>query len=311
MEAVITIDKNSKVADVVAYVGWKRQHDEFVDELKGFIEEQAINGGQFLSLTHEKLVIFGLRAGGKRCSLLELVEALKLQWSAPHTLPLKRQERWQDLFSTIPELMANPTVKKPKYVALSSIKLDQVSHVFNFQGYVQKRFPIPEEEFTLLYNQLNVICKGSIGNNDARKLHLIAPVLWCLTKIVPGLKVTCEEVICGKAMLLRGKFEFVLHNKMLRVDLVEAKEDKMNQAFSELLMGQEVLCETIMSKTFLGVISTFQRWDFIRNEPDTIFRDDNNYILYNSQENGERCINKESLRGIVEKFYGLILENNS
>jgi hypothetical protein len=88
------------------------------------------------------------------------------------------------------------------------------------------------------------------------------------------------------------------------------KEADTDQALSELLMGQEIMCETTPSKIILGAVTTFDRWDFIRNEPEKIYRDERNYIEYEVPQNtGKLTINEESLRKIVEKFYGLLREH--
>jgi hypothetical protein len=71
-----TIDADSKVADVVSYVGKKLQNSEYVEELQQFIFDQAIAGKVFLTLTHEDLMQAGLSAFGKRKLLLQLVQEL-------------------------------------------------------------------------------------------------------------------------------------------------------------------------------------------------------------------------------------------
>jgi hypothetical protein len=218
--------------------------------------------------------------------------------------------RLEELVSEIPELKVNRHVKKQNYVAASEIKLEQVSRIYGFQPYEQNRVAMPDEEFKLLYDQLNVIFQNSKTYIGARNLQLISPILWCLTSIVPGLEISCDEAFCGDSILLKGRFEFVLHKDMLRIGVVEAKEEDTDQALSELLMGQEVMYETTPSKTILGVVSTFERWDFIRNEPEKIYRDEKNYIEYEVPQNtGKLTINEESLRKIVEKFYGFLLEH--
>jgi hypothetical protein len=212
----------------------------------------------------------------------------------------------------MPELMVDRHVKKQKYVPFSDIKLKQITSTYGFQPYEQKRIAIPDEEFKLLYNQLNIIAKNCKGNNEARNLKLISPVLWCLTKIVPGLEISCEETFFGESILLRGRFEFVLYKDMHHVGLLEAKKEDMNQGLSQLLMGQEVMGERTPSKIILGVVSTFDRWDFIRNEPEKIYCDEGNYIQYEVSQDSEKVtINEESLRKIVEKFHGLLRENTS
>jgi hypothetical protein len=245
--------------------------------------------------------------------LLKLVEALKKnQWHAPPNFPLNRKKRWEELVSNIPQLIVNRNVMNQKYVAFSDIKLDQVSSIYNIENYVQNRFSIPDADFEQLHSDLNLLMNAYIGDNEARKVHMISPVLWFLTRIVPGLELSFQENFCGKSILLRGRFEFVLYQEKRRVGLVQAKKEDMDQGLSQLLMGQEVMCEMTSAETAVGVISNFDRWDFIRNEPEKIFRDEKNQILYEVlQESGEICINKESLRVIVEKFCGLLHENTS
>ena len=70
------IDEDSSVAEVAAYVAAKLQTNEFAEELRQFIVDQAIRGKSFLTLTDEELKDCGLAAGGKREDLLELVEEL-------------------------------------------------------------------------------------------------------------------------------------------------------------------------------------------------------------------------------------------
>jgi hypothetical protein len=61
--AIPPINKESTVVDVVAYVGLKLQHFEFVEDLKRFIEHYAINGIRFLTLTQKALDLYGITAG--------------------------------------------------------------------------------------------------------------------------------------------------------------------------------------------------------------------------------------------------------
>jgi hypothetical protein len=76
-EAIPKIDKMSSTADVVAYVGLKLQHSEFVEDLKRFIEGHAINGIRFVTLNEEALLMRGLSPREKRECLLKLVSTVK------------------------------------------------------------------------------------------------------------------------------------------------------------------------------------------------------------------------------------------
>jgi hypothetical protein len=70
------IHQESTTADVVAYVGLKLQHLDFVEELKRFIEGHDIDGMQFLSLDLNALFLYGLRPGEETESLLKLIRAV-------------------------------------------------------------------------------------------------------------------------------------------------------------------------------------------------------------------------------------------
>ena len=70
------INKDSSVADVAAYVEAKLQANEFAEKLCQFIIDQEIDGKCFLTLTDKELKGCGLKAGGLREELLELVEEL-------------------------------------------------------------------------------------------------------------------------------------------------------------------------------------------------------------------------------------------
>ena len=67
------ISVESDDADVAAYVGQKLHSYKYLEELKHFIFDQAIDGESFKSLTDEKLKSWGLTAGANREKLLALV----------------------------------------------------------------------------------------------------------------------------------------------------------------------------------------------------------------------------------------------
>lgn len=84
----------------------------------------------------------------------------------------------------------------------------------------------------------------------------------------------------------------------------------MKQGLSQLLKGHEVMCKATPSKTILSVVSTFDRWDFIFNKPETIYCDEGNHIQYKVYQKSENLtINEESLQKIVVKFHGLLRKN--
>jgi hypothetical protein len=73
----MTISQKSEVADVAVYVGQELALCEFVDEIKQFILDQEINGRVFLYLTDQKLKDWGMKSGGRRDVLMNLVKTIK------------------------------------------------------------------------------------------------------------------------------------------------------------------------------------------------------------------------------------------
>ena len=73
-KTVPAINEDSSTADVAAYVFAKLGAKESAKELRQFIIDQEIDGGNFLTLTNEQLKDGGLAAGGKRANLLRLVD---------------------------------------------------------------------------------------------------------------------------------------------------------------------------------------------------------------------------------------------
>jgi hypothetical protein len=76
VETVPAINKDSRVADVAAYVRAKLLAYEFVEDLQKFVIDQRINGNAFLNLTDAELKEAGLSALGDRKELLTLVDEL-------------------------------------------------------------------------------------------------------------------------------------------------------------------------------------------------------------------------------------------
>ena len=65
---MMSIDEGFTDEDVAAYVAEQLVSYEFVEDLKQYILEQSIDGGDFLALTDEELKENGLRAcKRKRC----------------------------------------------------------------------------------------------------------------------------------------------------------------------------------------------------------------------------------------------------
>ncbi len=103
------IGEESKVADVLSFVEQELASHEFLEDLKQFISDQAINGRAFVSLTDEKLKDWGLSAAGKRGELLALVN--KYKSPEEEKLDPLTSRIVADIYSPEPEYRSNARVK--------------------------------------------------------------------------------------------------------------------------------------------------------------------------------------------------------
>ncbi len=185
---------------------------------------------------------------------------------------------------------------------------DAVKAIFDAEMklYCEPVIPIPEEIFSLLSKYLTVVinCYGStlVGGNEAKRLHLIAPVLMCVVSLLPDVIVKVEEDLNGDNVHANGHFEFILVRGGKRICIVEAKDEQFRQGLSQNLVGCEVAADLDGSSMVCGIVTNFDKWMFIRSKDEEILVDERNGIFFDS--NGVPI--QAGLLNVVGKLYSLL-----
>jgi hypothetical protein len=73
------------------------------------------------------------------------------------------------------------------------------------KSYYEPVMPIPEETFSLLSKYLTVVMKcygySLVCENEAKRLHLIAPVIMCVVSLLPDVVVKVQEDLNGGMLM--------------------------------------------------------------------------------------------------------------
>jgi hypothetical protein len=185
---------------------------------------------------------------------------------------------------------------------------DAVKEIFDVEmkSYYEPVLPIPEETFSLLSKYLTLVmkCYGLtlLSGNEAKRLHLIAPIIMCVVSLLPDVVVKVEEDLNGVNVHANGHFEFILIRGPKRICIIEAKEEKFKQGMAQNLVGCEVAVDLDGSNMVCGIVTNFDKWIFIRSKDEEILVDENNVIGFES--NGVPT--QAGLLKVVGKLYSLL-----
>jgi hypothetical protein len=167
--------------------------------------------------------------------------------------------------------------------------------------------PIPDVDFQTLVKVLSWILKcynGSLilNNNEAKRLHMIAIIIWAVVQLLPDVTVHVEEDLNGVRVDAHGHFEFVLIRNNVRICIFEAKKDDFEQGMAQSLVGCEVAADIDGSNVVYGVVTNFEHWIFLQSLDDRIRIDEFNAITIDAQG-----VNQANLLTIVGKLHSLLM----
>jgi hypothetical protein len=215
---------------------------------------------------------------------------------------LKRKQRWMELNRILEE-----NAKKSKTndsTAYSYVTWNQVKTVFNPTNYVQPRRNVDDAQLNFLSQYLSITtkCFGDITTgNEGKRLHFIAPVLFCVCILFNGdVDIVVEEDLVGKFVKAHGHFEFMLRRGNKAVCIVEAKKDDVEQGMVQDLVGCEVAAEVGGLDIVYGIVTNYIQWNFLRSLNDKVEKEECSLDI---TPNGPE---RDSLRKIVEKIYGML-----
>jgi hypothetical protein len=119
-------------------------------------------------------------------------------------------------------------------------------------------------------------------DSEAKRLHLIAPILWTVVHNLSDVSVLIEAELCGRRVDVQGHFEFVLVRGNKRICILEAKKDNFEQGMAQALLGCEAAADRDNTHEVYAVVTNGEKWTFARNLDEKILVDDLNTIVYDT-----------------------------
>ncbi|KAJ3281317.1 hypothetical protein HDU79_010851, partial [Rhizoclosmatium sp. JEL0117] len=144
---------------------------------------------------------------------------------------------------------------------------------------------------------------GSSSNNEAKRIHPIAPIIWVVASLLDGVNVDVERTIRGRRIKANGKFEFMLERQNKHICIVEAKKQDLDQGLAQNLVGCEVVADLDETHEVYGIVTTFEKWIFLKSLDGKILLDENSSLSFDSDGVPDRA----QLKNVVGKIYHLLL----
>lgn len=247
----------------------------------------------------------GVASGDRESASIDQVDLS----SAPHP---HRLERWNKINS----ILARNNKKKARTnedgftTPYSSSRWTAVGPVFDDDRvkYVEAIRPIPANDLEVLSKVLTWIMKCfewtliDVKDNEAKPLHVIAPILWAVVQLLPDVKIFIEENLDGNHIDAHGHFEFVLMRGNKRVCIVEAKEEKFKQGMAQALLGCEVAADLDHSHEVYAVVTNVEKWIFLKSLDEEILCDEFNALTFD--ENGSP--HAAQLKEVTGKLHSML-----
>ena len=206
---------------------------------------------------------------------------------AMHPNRVKRQQALNDVLdkSRHSKKREGATEDDDVSTPYSKTTWDAVKEIFDAEkkAYYEPVIPIPDETLSLLSKYLTVAmnCYGLtlLSGNEAKRLHLIAPVIMCVVSLLPDVVVKVEEDLNVVNVHAHEHFEFLLIRGAKRICIIVAKEEKFKQGMAQNLVGCEVAADLDGSNMVCGIVTNFSEWIFIRSKDEEILVDDTSSVI--------------------------------
>jgi hypothetical protein len=188
----------------------------------------------------------------------------------------------------------------------SAVSWNEVQPVFSpiVQEYVQNSAELPEE-FDLFrsYLQKVSICFKDLTGKEAKRLYFITPIIVAVCSAFNGgVTILVEEDLNGGYIKANGRFEMVLVKGNIRVCIVEAKKDDMEQGMAQCLLGCEVITELDKIDTVYGIVTNYQLWTLTKTTDEIVYKEELSLDIDNKMPT------EEALRKITGKIYKMLLD---
>lgn len=164
---------------------------------------------------------------------------------------------------------------------------------------------IPEAAFKILSDYTSFAAMSFELNvhesEDEQRLHFVAPILLCVCNLFKGeVKISADVSVSGHILRAHGRIDFVLKHGDKRIFVVEAKNQFLPEGMKGALLGCEVAAELGHLNNVFGIVTTYERWVFLRSLNDRIER--RNYRM--EMEHGSPT--EESLKFVSGMIYAML-----
>ena len=174
------------------------------------------------------------------------------------------------------------------------------------ENYDEDIKPIPEPDFEVLVTVLSWVLQSyktlvSTSDSEAKRIHLIAPILWAVVQHLPNVKVNVEQDLDGERVHAHSHFEFILTHHCKRICIIEAKKEQFEQGLAQNLLGCEVAADLDNSHEVFCV-TNFEKWIFLKSLDNAIMVDESNTISFTGVPD------RTQLKLVVGKLHSLLLQ---
>lgn len=140
--------------------------------------------------------------------------------------------------------------------------------------------------------------------NEARHRCVITPLFAYVCHMFSGqAHILVDEQIRGERVHTMGEFAFVLRRGGLRVGIVQAPGNDMEQGLARALLGCEALADTAQFGVVFGIVTNYANWIFVRSEMDCVYQ-----CVATIQFDARGLPSRESLRAIAGMIHAMLTD---
>jgi hypothetical protein len=185
-----------------------------------------------------------------------------------------RRETWERLHCVIDKKQKKCNINGP--MGFSQITANEIYGVFHrYSTYQQEYKPLENVLINSIIEYTNVVY-ASVGSpfddqaTEATRLQFIAIIINVMVGAVKTARAFYERPLKGKSIKAHGRFEIVIEKGVRVFCVIEAKKSDIQAGTVQIIVGTEVAAEEHHSRVVYGIVSTYDRWNFVRNRYDGI-----------------------------------------
>lgn len=188
-----------------------------------------------------------------------------------HFPPESRKRRWDQL-----NIALDAKAKEGKSSsAYSSISWSDVKNYLPMTDFIIEPTVLDETTFETLFNYITLVnkCVRTLEGKEAKRMFYIVPIIVAVCSTFEDVEILVEDDLIGSQVHGHGRFEMIIKRGNLRICLVEAKKEDMEQGLAQCLVGAEVASELDKLEVVHGIVTTYETWHLTSSSSTGITRD--------------------------------------